>query len=295
MPYQPIENYGLIGNMRTAASVGLDGSIDWLCLPRFDSPSVFGAILDDAKGGRFLDPAGDPRGPAEAFYCRTRTCWSPGSTTTDGVAELDDFMRSPGPTGTSWSGRVRVVHGRLAVRRPVPAGVRLRPRRHDTHPRPNGARFAGPGLTLDLAVSVPLRRDGAAAVAEFTLNEGDCATFVLGIAGPGDGDAPRSCPDDAGGRAAVPRHGRLLAAVARPLHLPRPLAGGRLPVRPVLKLLTYEPTGAIVAAPTCSLPEHVGGGPQLGLRYCWLRDAAFTVYGLLRMGSPRRPPGSWSG
>src|SRR3954453_20621252 len=101
MPYQPIENYGLIGNLRTAALVGMDGSIDWLCLPRFDSPSVFAAILDDQKGGRFrIAPAGDGVSRKQFYWPDTNVLVTR-FFTPDGVGEVVDYM----PVATPANGR----------------------------------------------------------------------------------------------------------------------------------------------------------------------------------------------
>ena len=129
--YQPIENYGIIGNMRTAALVGMDGSIDWLCLPHFDSPSVFAAILDDRKGGRFrIAPAGD-HFRRKQFYWPDTNVLITRFLHADGVGEVEDYM-PVGGTGAvpdELIRRVRVVRGRVAVPARVPSGLRLRPRR----------------------------------------------------------------------------------------------------------------------------------------------------------------------
>ena len=284
MPYQPIENYGVIGNMRTAALVGLDGSLDWLCLPRFDSPSVFGALLDDQKGGFF-------RVAPTAEHVRHKQYYWPDTNVLitrflhpDGIAEVEDYM----PVGPGASPddqlvrRVRVVRGRL------PFSLECRPAfdyaraAHETRVTEHGARFDGPDLSLGLAASIPLRRDGDGAVGTFTLGEGESATFILRIL---DRDAPPGhCPgtDEAeerfretvaywqGWLSKCTYHGRWRETVRRSAL--------------ILKLLTYEPTGAIVAAPTTSLPEGIGGRRNWDYRYCWLRDAAFTVYAFMRIG-----------
>src|SRR5688500_2364188 len=119
MPYQPIENHGLIGNLRTAALVGMGGSIDWLCLPRFDSPSVFAAILDDRKGGRFrIAPSDDGVRPAQNYWPNTNVLITR-FMHAEGIGELVDYM----PVGGAGGGaadqlvrRVRVVHGRMPFR-----------------------------------------------------------------------------------------------------------------------------------------------------------------------------------
>ena len=128
--YQPIENYGVIGNLRTAALVGMDGSIDWLCLPHFDSPSVFAALLDDHKGGRFrIAPAGD-HFRRKQFYWPDTAILVTRFLHEDGVGEVEDYM----PVGGTCTvqdeliRRVRVVRGQVALSSGVPSRLRLRPR-----------------------------------------------------------------------------------------------------------------------------------------------------------------------
>src|SRR6266511_3224161 len=179
MPYQPIEHYGIIGNLRTAALVGMDGSIDWLCLPRFDSPSVFAAILDDARGGRFqIAPPCDGQ-PCDGmrhkqFYWPDTNVLITRFLHPDGVGEIEDYMPVGGASGAPTDQlvrRVRVVRGRMPFRvecRPVFDYARLRPHIAICE---GGARFDGPGMSLGLAASVPLQRDGDGVRAEFTLDE----------------------------------------------------------------------------------------------------------------------------
>ena len=180
--YQPIENYGVIGNLRTAALVGMDGSIDWLCLPHFDSPSVFAAILDDRKGGRFrIAPAGD-HFRHKQFYWPDTAILVTRFLHDDGVGEVEDYM-PVGGTGKAGPDelirRVRVVRGRVSFRLECRPAFDYARAKHRVHLGPSGARFDGPGLSLGLAAPVPLRPDGAGVVADFTLGEGEKAAFVL--------------------------------------------------------------------------------------------------------------------
>jgi GH15 family glucan-1,4-alpha-glucosidase len=282
--YQPIENYGIIGNLRTAALVGMDGSIDWLCLPHFDSPSVFAAILDDQKGGRFRIGPANENFRHKQFYWPDTNILITRFLHDEGIAELEDYMpvRSSGMVPDELIRRVRVVRGEVPLHlecRPVfdyaraPAQVQL-----DEH----GARFDGPQLNLALAATVPLRQDGAGVVADFTLRQGQSLVFVLrslvrqekGGHCPGGGEAEELFRDTV----AYWRHwlgqctykGRWRERVERSAL--------------TLKLLSFEPTGAIVAAPTCSLPEAIGGVRNWDYRFTWIRDAAFTLYALLRIG-----------
>lgn len=284
MPYQPIENYGLIGNMRSAALVGLDGSLDWLCLPRFDSPSVFGALLDDKKGGFFRIAPTAENVRHKQYYWPDTNVLITRFLHPDGIAEVEDYM----PVGPGASPddqlvrRARVVRGKLSFALECRPAFDYARAKHETRVNEHGARFDGPDLSLGLASSVPLKQDGDGAVGTFTLSEGEAATFILRDI---DRDAPPGpCPgtDEAEERfretvdywqkwlSQCTYHGRWRETVHRSA-----LA---------LKLLTYEPTGAIVAAPTTGLPEGIGGRRNWDYRYCWLRDAAFTVYAFIRIG-----------
>lgn len=285
MRYEPIENHGIVGNMRSAALVGLDGSIDWLCLPRFDSPSVFGAILDAEKGGRFrIAPAAVGGLRQKQYYWPDTNVLITRFLHADGIAEVEDYM----PVGPGAGPDAQLVRRVRVVRGQLPMQVECRPAfdyaraKHTTTAIDHGIRFDGPGLSLGLAASVPLRLVDSGAVAAFPLSEGQSATFVLRTIAP---DAhPGRCPgtDEAqdwfhetvdywqSWAAHCTYHGRWREVVLRSA-----LA---------LKLLTYQPTGAIVAAPTTSLPEGIGGVRNWDYRYTWIRDAAFTIYAFLRIG-----------
>jgi GH15 family glucan-1,4-alpha-glucosidase len=119
MPYQPIENYGVIGNLRTAALVGMDGSVDWLCLPNFDSPSVFAAILDDGKGGRFRIAPPHDGVRHKQFYWPDTNVLVTRFLHPDGIGEVEDYMPVGGASGAAADQlvrRVRVVRGRMPFR-----------------------------------------------------------------------------------------------------------------------------------------------------------------------------------
>ena len=285
MPYQPIENYGLIGNLRTAALVGMDGSIDWLCLPCFDSPSVFAAILDDRKGGRFrIAPRADEARHKQHYWPNTNVLITR-FLHPDGIGEVLDYMPVGGAGGEAADQlvrRVRVVHGRLPLRMECRPAFDYARARHDTTLAGAGARFDTPALSLDLAASVPLARDGDGVTADFTLGEGQSATFVLRTLDPGK-DAGQ-CPGDAEAedrfRKTVAYWQRWLAHCTYQGRWREEVYRSAL----ALKLLAYEPTGALVAAPTTSLPEHIGGQRNWDYRYTWLRDASFTLYAFMRIG-----------
>jgi GH15 family glucan-1,4-alpha-glucosidase len=285
MRYQPIENHGIVGNMHSAALISLDGSVDWLCLPRFDSPSVFGAILDADKGGQLrIAPTAAGALRLKQYYWPETNVLITRFLHPDGIAEIEDYM--PVGAGAEPNAqlvrRVRVVRGRLPLEMECRPAFDYARASHTIKVGSHGARFDGPGLSLGLAASVPLRAEGGGAVAAFFLGEGENATFVLRTIAPND--RPVRCPGTEEAedwfRNTVAYWQRWAAQCTyrgrwREVVLRSALA---------LKLLTYQPTGAIVAAPTTSLPEGIGGVRNWDYRYTWIRDAAFTVYAFLRIG-----------
>jgi GH15 family glucan-1,4-alpha-glucosidase len=284
--YKPIEEYGIIGNMHTAALVGVDGSIDWYCHPRFDSPSVFGAILDHTKGGHFrINPVRADVKHRQFYWADTNVLVTR-FLTADGVGQIVDYMPvdlSLGETGYGWLvRRVQVVRGSMAFQLECRPAFDYARADHEVTISELGACFRSQDLSLGLATQLPLRRESTGVVADFVLSEGDSAIFVLHEVEDGQGSGAALAEQDAFEiftrtvqywRQWLSRctyQGRWREAVHRSA-----LA---------LKLLTYEPTGAIVAAPTCSLPEAIGGERNWDYRYTWIRDAAFTLYGFMRIG-----------
>ena len=282
--YQPIENYGIIGNMRTVALVGMDGSIDWLCLPHFDSPSVFAAILDDRKGGRFRVAPVSEDVRHKQFYWPGTNILVTRFLCADGVGEVEDYM----PIGGAGTAPDQLIRRVRVVRGTMPFHLECRPRfnyarsAHETHLDEHGACFRGQDFSLGLAAPVRLQQDEDGVVADFVLKEGEKATFVLRFLDPKE--QHRRCPelDEAEElfRVTVEYWRRWLSHCTYRGRWREIVQRSAL----TLKLLSFEPTGAIVAAPTCSLPEAIGGVRNWDYRYTWIRDAAFTVYGLLRIG-----------
>ncbi len=286
MTYQPIENYGIIGDMHSVALVGMDGSIDWLCFPHFDSPSIFAAILDDEKGGRFkIAPASGDFTCKQLYWPDTNVLitrfFSP-----EGVGEVTDYM----PVGIPENGhgyhqlirRVKVVRGETTFLMECFPAFDYAREEHETEIDTQGACFRSPQLGLGLATRVPLDQRGNGVVAEFTLQEEQTVVFVLREIEAGAG-----CGVSFSEQEEEELLGRTVDYWRR--WLSKCTYTGRWRERVyrsalALKLLTFEPTGAIVAAPTCSLPEGVGGERNWDYRYTWIRDAAFTLYGLLRIG-----------
>ena len=290
MAYQPIENYGLIGNMHTAALVGRDGSIDWLCLPHFDSPSVFARVLDDAKGGYFRIA---PAGGVEAANCK-QIYWPDTNILvtrfllSEGVVEVTDYMPvglRPGDVGfRQLVRRVEAIRGSVPLRAECFPAFNFARDPHQVEVTSDGAVFRSATLSVELTTKTPLTvNHGRGGVeAELMLKPGERATFVLR---PLD-------EEHAGARVFSGRAEHdLLRATVDFWHrwIGKCTYTGRWREEVyrsalALKLMTFEPTGAVVAAPTCSLPESIPGVRNWDYRYTWIRDAAFTMYGLLRIG-----------
>jgi GH15 family glucan-1,4-alpha-glucosidase len=292
MSYQPIEDHGLVGNLRTTALVGKNGCIDWFCFPHFDSPSVFGAILDDRKGGYFqIAPTIDEISRKQVYWPDTNVLVTR-FLSTGGVGEIIDYM----PVGESkdeppYHGlirRVKVARGSMRFRLECVPAFNYGRDKHTLEIVAEGARFSSPKLRLALGSSISLQkfsRDGTednGVAVEFTLDEGQTQSFELhGLAqgvreqiGVAEQESEKLFHDTIHfwrqwiGKCTY--RGRWREMVHRSALL--------------LKLLTFQPTGAIVAAPTCSLPESLGGPRNWDYRYTWIRDAAFTVYSLMRIG-----------
>ncbi len=287
MAYQPIEDYGIIGNLRTAALVGKNGSIDWLCFPRFDSPSIFGAILDDQKGGFYRICPDIEEVNYKQLYWPDTNILVTRFLSADGAGEVIDFMPVRSGRDDEDDGglirQVRVLRGSMRFRLECRPAFNYARDAHHTRIANGSAYFSGAGLHFCLRSAVPLRHSGGGVSAEFTLNEGRSRSFVFyesGEAGQRRGHRRYEAESDEsfnrtvafwrGWMSRSTYRGRWREMVNRSAL--------------VLKLLTYEPTGAIVAAPTCSLPEGLGGGRNWDYRYTWIRDAAFTVYSLMRLG-----------
>jgi GH15 family glucan-1,4-alpha-glucosidase len=297
MAYQPIENYGIIGNMRTAALVGMNGSIDWYCFPNFDSPSVFGAILDDQKGGRFqIAPVAEGL-KSRQFYWPSTNILVTRFLHADGITEIEDFMPVGLPPESKWYHvlyrRVRCVRGTVKVRMICQPAFDYGRESHEVKFHESGATFRSSKQNLHLCCGESLRQgEDGSVVAEFELEEGKSHVFT--VSDEVSGQAP--CP-------ASEREGEeLFQQTVKYWHrwLAHSTYRGRWRERVersalALKLLTFEPTGAIIAAPTTSLPEVIGGPRNWDYRYAWLRDAAFTVYAFVRIGFTEEAAGfvSW--
>lgn len=286
MPYKPIESYGVIGDLHSVALIGIDGSIDWCCLPHFDSPSIFAAILDSRTGGYFKIEATHP-GPRRQMYLPETNVLLTRFLSDEGVGEVTDFMPVQRRQKAGASYRHQIVRKVRAVRGSVHFRLECHPAfdyaraPHRLHLLPKGCIFESIGTHLGLLSPVPLRNEREGAVAEFVLHPGEEATFVLRYQEGRDGDLLDAPALGEELLEETVRYWRCWLAQSRYEGRWREMVDRSALV---LKLLTFEPTGAIVAAPTCSLPEEIGGVRNWDYRYTWIRDAAFTIYAFLRLG-----------
>ncbi|MGZ4308519.1 MAG: glycoside hydrolase family 15 protein [Gaiellaceae bacterium] len=277
--YLSIAEHGVIGDLRTVALVGTDGTIDWYCCPRFDSPSVFAAILDRQRGGRYRIAPALGLGTVKQLYFPDTNVLITRFLTPSGVGEVQDFM----PIGP----RQRLIRRVLCVRGEMTFRIEVEPRfdygreEHETVLHEHGAVFRAQSLTLALTSGIGLEVKDGDVSATFRVEPGETETFVLETVP--ESYVPRSfTPDEmrqdfedtvAFWRTWLARcnyRGRWREMVHRSAL--------------VLKLLTYEPSGAMVAAATTSLPEELGGVRNWDYRYTWIRDTAFSLYALLRLG-----------
>ena len=284
--YKSLNDYGIIGNLETVALVGSDGSIDWCCMPHFDSPSVFAAILDHDRGGRF-QVCPTEEGTRKQLYLPDTNVLITRFLARQGVGEVTDFMPlSPGrPTLHRHSilRKVDVIRGEIEFRLLCAPAFDYAREPPQTRAVDTGVVFEGKGLRLGLTSDVPLELTESGAGAVFRLKEGGSASLVLECLTAARSEAPRGL-SPAEFDQALDRTVRYWRGwVARSKYRGR---WREVVTRSALalKLLTYEPTGAIVAAPTCGLPEAIGGSRNWDYRYTWIRDAAFTVYAFLRLG-----------
>ncbi len=274
-----IEDYGLIGDCETAALVGRDGSIDWLCWPAFDSDACFAALLGTSKNGRWLIAPCDDTTQISRRYWDNTLILETQFETADGIVAIIDFMP---PRGKA-SDVVRLVRGiegsvkmqmELVIRFGIGADVPWVKRTED------GALLAicGPDMTV-LRTPVETRGKDMTTVAEFEVNAGETIPFVLTY-----GPSHLSLPEPINpAHALQDTEDFWLDWCSRCTYEgdSRDLVMRSLIT---LKALTYEPTGGIVAAPTMSLPEKLGGARTWDYRFCWLRDATFTLLALMNSG-----------
>jgi len=290
--YPRISDHGLIGDLQTAALVSTDGNIDWFCTPRFDAPSVFASLLDADKGGHFRVWPQDCQYVTRQIYLPDSAVLVTRFMSADGVGEVHDFM--PVITGRA-TDRHRIVRQIRVNRGTMKFAMEIQPRfdyarrSHTVEISADGAVFRPEGsfgqeLTLHLAgprsgADTRLRRQGKGLRATWTLSEGQQTGVVLESGG---GQPRRVSPGE------LDRLARDTLSFWRDWLMQSTYRGRWREMvassAMALKLMTYHPTGAMVAAPTAGLPEQIGGERNWDYRYTWIRDASFSVYSLLGLG-----------
>jgi GH15 family glucan-1,4-alpha-glucosidase len=285
LSYQPIENYGIIGDLHTIALVGLNGSVDFMCCPQFDSPSIFARLLDDKKGGFFCLSPDFREMKTKQLYMPDTNVLLTRFLSPDGVGEITDFM----PVGHTEE--KKLIRRLTTVRGEVRFKLECRPRFNygrDTHT----AEQVGPkeiifhtdgdkGLSLRLKAGLPVTLSDGDAVAEFLLAANETVDIILEVA-----DNKTSAGEDLTDMVTQTMFrtvnywkdwigsntykGRWMEVVNRSAL--------------VLKLLSSSRYGSIIAAPTFGLPETIGGNRNWDYRYNWIRDASFTVYIFIVLG-----------
>jgi GH15 family glucan-1,4-alpha-glucosidase len=288
---KPLEDYGLIGSLTSAALVARDGSIDWLCLPRFDSPAVFAALLGDPRNGRWIVTAAGEGVRSSRRYIAGTAVLETRFETAGGAATLTDFM----PIAED-DGRVDVVRIVRGVKGRVHFDMELILRFNNGQAVPwvrkrdyGLSAVCGPDA-VELHTAMPLQSKDFATRASFTVGEGEAVPFSLSY--HASHRPPHFVPDRSESQE------RTVAWWQRWCErctFTTDNASWREAVQRsliTLKLLTYGPTGGIVAAPTTSLPETPGGARNWDYRYCWIRDSALTLYALLNAGY-REEAESW--
>jgi len=283
--YAPIGDYGIIGDLNTIALIGLNGSIDFMCFPDFDSPSIFAALLDRKKGGSFrISPASENFKTKQLYLPETNILLTR-FLSEEGIGEMTDFMPVQELNrGNELVRRVATIKGSVTYQLFCCPRFNYGRSKHIVHQK-NACEIVfsctEPELNIRLQGNRPITIDKTDAVATFTLNAGESADFILLHT---DKYAPDSQNIDDWVSDSLKDnmhywknwteqstyHGRWRESIMRSAL--------------VLKLLTSFKQGSLVAAPTFSLPEEIGGGRNWDYRFTWIRDASFSVYCLLRLG-----------
>jgi GH15 family glucan-1,4-alpha-glucosidase len=293
MEYPPISAHGLIGDLQTAALVTTDGEIDWFCSPRFDSPSIFASLLDRRRGGHFRAAPTEPGYVSRQLYFPDSAILITRFMSDEGVGELVDFMPITDPSHASDNHRIvrllRVVRGQMRFAFDCTPRFDYGRATHDLELTAQGAVFRADGGQLTIHPAGTLgwdtaervthpRGDGVSAAAVVRQGQIGAVMLETGPAGP-----PRLLTRDE----ILTLFDDTVAFWRRWLDLSTYRGRWAEQVRRsamTLKLMTYAPTGAMVAAPTAGLPEQVGGERNWDYRFTWVRDASFSVYALLGLG-----------
>ncbi|MFF3244561.1 glycoside hydrolase family 15 protein [Streptomyces sp. NPDC002870] len=288
-PYPPIADHGMIGDLQTVALVAADGAVDWFCAPRFDSPSIFAALLDQERGGSFRITADHSDARVTQLYLPDTAVLVTRFLTAEGVGEVVDFMPLDAPEIAT--DRHRMFRVMRVVRGSVRFTLECSPRfdygraKHTLTLAEAGhsAVFTGPGIDLHLQSSAPLWTDDDNDVqASVTLQAGETAAAVLTTCATG-----AEPPEPLTRAAAEGAWGATVQFWHRWLRTSRYRGRWRQTVNRsgiTLKLLTYAPTGAPIAAATAGLPEQIGGERNWDYRYTWIRDASLSLGALIDLG-----------
>ena len=288
--FQPIENYGVIGNMRSIALVCTNGSIDFLCFPNFDSPTVFAALLDPQRGGHFCIHPDLPNMRTKQLYLPDTNILLTRFLSDEGVVEVTDFMpvvedKDRHRYGHHILRMIRVIKGEVRF------NMRCAPRfdyargRHTVTCEDHSICFipASECPSMALHATFPMRAEGNDAVAEFTLKAGETATLAFGQV-----DEEENTGQTVLDLKNIEEHFEETAKFWRGWIAHSNYKGrwremvNRSAL--MLKLLTSAQYGSLIAAPTFGLPEHIGGERNWDYRYTWLRDSSFSLYAFIRLG-----------
>ncbi|WP_025142887.1 glycoside hydrolase family 15 protein [Pedobacter jeongneungensis] len=283
-PFQPIENYGVIGNLKTVVLVSLKGSIDFLCAPRFDSPSVFASMLDSEKGGYFsVEP--------QLENCTSKQLYLPGTAVLltrffadQGIAELSDYMPLSKEVDfpSAIVRQIKSIRGNITFKVFCVPSFGYTESPHTTHHESNELIFFSKTekLTLKLKADVPLHIEKGTGYAAFTLKESETAHIIMEIIEDEQEGADLNHYTEHGYRKTVDYWRTWINQTTYKGRYDEIIRRSAI----TLKLLTSAEFGSVVAAPTFGLPETIGGDRNWDYRFTWIRDAAFTMYAFLRLG-----------
>ena len=289
--YPPIADHGLIGDLQTAALVSLDGTIDWFCAPRFDSPSIFGSILDATNGGHFRLSADDDDAVVKQLYMADTAVLITRYLTETGVGEVLDFMPIHKPTQATDVHRIvriaRVVRGEVKFKMTCAPKFDYGRMHHHLTLTDHHALFVADDQEMSLHTTAKLdhtggkEKDDGVAKSSFTLKNGEVSGVILATGPIGS---------TAGGLSSkqVTKHLEKTVTFWRDWVAKSTYKGRWREVvnrsALTLKLMTYAPTGALVAAPTAGLPEELGGERNWDYRFTWVRDGSFSLDALMQLG-----------
>ena len=280
--YLAIEDYGIIGDLNTAALVGNNGSIDFMCFPEFDSPTIFARLLDSDKGGYFQIKPSKGETVNKQLYIPDSNILLTRFLTKEGVCEVSDFMPIE-PDGHSHLviRRAKAVRGDFSMQMVCQPAFNYARQPHQIEVTGATAEITSEDLQLKVSSNTELDQDDQAVIANFRLKQGETVFFVLELVNEKTAETEHTSESNAKrfietlnfwqewvGKSDY--QGRWREMVHRSAL--------------VLKLLTSKAYGSMVAAPTFGLPEEIGGKRNWDYRYTWIRDASFTVYGLIRLG-----------